>query len=227
MVATNWVQIMLLAMIALAILVILLLVIYLVDRLNVLERETQEAMRGLQKPAAPPGPYGGLSGKKLWDALSSGSPPEGIDAEQLDAIRERFRAVLIKHMSSVFEEGKADVNRGLSSPPKSTRMIQTLRGQVESWMPGPSINMLYQCGQDAAVSSPEQLAGIRATIDSVAMELHMTVGLDMQESVGQKLIPPVETPTLANEGGGDAVAAAQTPGSTATKAAAPSQQPAV
>lgn len=208
--ATNWIQIMLLAMIALAILVILLLVIYLVDRLNVLERETQEAMRGLQKPASPPGPFAGLSGKKLWDALAGGKPPEGIDPDQFDTMRDRFRAVLVKHIGSVFEEGKADVNRGLSSPPKSTRMINTLRGQVESWMPGPSVNMLYQCGQEAAVSAPEQLAGIRATVDSVAMELHMTVGLEMTGSVGQQLIPPVETPSLPNDANSGAVEAQQT-----------------
>ena len=208
---TNWVQIMLLALIALAILVILLLVIYLVDRLNVLERETQEAVRNLQKPAAPAGPFAGLSGKKLWDALAGGQPPSGIDADQLDAIRERFRAVLIKHIGSVFEEGKADVNRGLSSPPKSTRMIQTLRGQVESWMPGPSINMLYQCGQEAAVSEPDQLSGIRATIDSVAMELHMSVGLEMAGSVGQQLIPPMETPALGNDGSSATLTPSQAP----------------
>lgn len=200
MATTNWVQIMLLGLIALAIMVILLLVIYLVDRLNVLERETQEAVRNLQKPAAPAGPYAGLSGKKLWDVLAGGPPPDGVAADQVDAMRERFRAVLVKHMASVFEEGKADVNRGLSSPPKSTRMIQTLRGQVESWMPGPSINMLYQCGQDAALSEPEQLAGIRATIDSVATELHMSVGLEMTGSIGQQLIPPVDTPALGNDG---------------------------
>lgn len=205
MATTNWVQIMLLAMIALAILVILLLVIYLVDRLNVLERETQEAMRSMQKPAAPAGPYGGLSGKKLWDALASGTPPEGMDAEQLEAMRERFKAVLVKHISSVFDEGKADVNRGLSSPPKSTRMINSLRGQVESWLPGPSVNMLYQCGQEAAVAPPEQLDGIRATVDSVAMELHMTLGMDMSGSLAQKLMPPAEAaPALANESGAEA-----------------------
>jgi hypothetical protein len=219
--ATNWVQIMLLALIALAILVILLLVIYLVDRLNVLERETQEAMRTLQKPTAPAGPFGGLSGKKLWDALASGKPPEGMEADQLDSIRERFRAVLVKHIASIFEEGKADVNRGLSSPPKSTRMIQTLRGQVESWMPGPSVNMLYQCGQEAAVSSPEQLGGIRSTIDSVAMELHMTVGLDMNGSVGQQLIPPSETPALANDGSSATLEAGQAPPPTAAQPSAP------
>ena len=207
----NWVQIMLLGLIALAIMVILLLVIYLVDRLNVLERETQEAVRGLQKPAAPAGPFAGLSGKKLWDTLAGGPPPDGVDATQVDAIRDRFRAVLVKHMASVFEEGKADVNRGLSSPPKSTRMIQTLRGQVESWMPGPSINTLYQCGQDAALSEPEQLAGIRATIDSVATELHMTVGLDMTGSIGQQLVPPVETPALGNDGSSATLEPAQAP----------------
>ena len=221
MATTNWVQIMLLAMIALAILVILLLVIYLVDRLNVLERETQEAMRTLHKPAAPAGPFGGLSGKKLWDALASGKPPEGMEADQLDSIRERFRAVLVKHMGSVFEEGKADVNRGLSSPPKSTRMIQTLRGQVESWMPGPSVNMLYQCGQEAAVSTPEQLAGIRATIDSVAMELHMSVGLDMNGSVGQQLIPPVEAPALADDGSSASLEPGQAPAPVAAQPPAP------
>jgi hypothetical protein len=218
--ATNWVQIMLLALIALAILVILLLVIYLVDRLNVLERETQEAMRTLQKPTAPAGPFGGLSGKKLWDALVSGKPPEGLEADQLDSIRERFKVVLIKHMASIFEEGKADVNRGLSSPPKSTRMIQTLRGQVESWMPGPSVNMLYQCGQEAAVSSPEQLAGIRSTVDSVAKELHMTVGLEMNGSVGQQLIPPAEAPALANDGSYDTLEPGQAPPQTAAQPSA-------
>lgn len=199
MLTTNWVQIMLLGLIAVAIGVILLLVIYLVDRLNVLERETQEAVRNLQKPAAPAGPYGGLSGKKLWDVLASGQAPEGMDADQVEAIRERYRAVLVKHIASVFDEGKADVARGLSSPPKSTRMIQTLRGQVESWMPGPSVNMIYQCGQESAVSDHEQLSGIRSTLDSVALELHMSVGLELNGSMGQQLIPNQETPVLGHD----------------------------
>lgn len=223
----SWLQVLLLAMIALAILVILLLVIYLIDRMNVLERETHQAVETMRQPAAPAGPYAGLSGKKLWDAMS-GQPPEGLSSDVIDGVRERYTAVLLKHMASVFEEGRADVSRGLSSPPKSTRMVHTLRGQVESWLPGPAIQTLYQCGQEAMVSEPDQLAGIRQTLNAVSLELHTSCGLEVAGALGAQLLPPAEEAplALAGEGAPPAAPAQPSTGPVAAPGAKPAAKPA-
>jgi len=60
---------------------------------------------------------------------------------------------------------------GVSSPPKNTRPITTLRGNVESWLPMPQVNAIYQCGVDTHQKPPEQHAEIRMALDDACNQL--------------------------------------------------------
>jgi hypothetical protein len=113
-----------LAFIAIGLLLLLVLVIYLVDRVNSLEKDTKTAIENLsaasQSPVkVPVGPFAGMSAKKLWDAMT-GRPPEDVPVESLGDVRTRYETVLIKHIESIFVEGKRDGAMGVSSPDRKS-----------------------------------------------------------------------------------------------------------
>ena len=119
----------------------LLVVFFMLDRLNDLHRKA-----GL--PAGVPDSaeaFGGLSGKNLWDAMI-GVPSPGWSQKKLAELRPRYELVLQKHMELLFEDGKFDGKEGFSAPVRSDRMVTTLRGEVESWIPHEFASGLYNAG---------------------------------------------------------------------------------
>jgi hypothetical protein len=194
-----------LAFIAIGLLLLLVLVIYLVDRVNSLEKDTKTAIESLsaatQAPAkAPVGPFAGMSAKKLWDAMT-GRPPEDVPADSLGDVRTRYETVLIKHIESIFEEGKRDGAMGVSSPPKNTRQITTLRGNVESWLPMPQVNAIYQCGVDIHQKPPEQHAEVRMALDDACNQLFAKTQIEPKAAMSHSLMgPDPAAPALGGEG---------------------------
>lgn len=192
----------LLVLMAVSILVLVLLVIYLVDRFNGLERETQGVIRGLQDQASQAasasasaaksaGPYAGLSGQALWDAVS-GSPPEGLDDLALDGVRKRYRLLLGEHIGHIFNEGATDQRRGMDSPPKNVRTIRTPKTQVESWLPPEAVAEIYQCGQGHARNDAGELPSVRQRLDAVCSQLHEMAGLEVLQPTSNVLMPPAD-----------------------------------
>lgn len=189
-----------LAFIAIGLLLLLVLVIYLVDRVNSLEKDTKTAIENLSATAQSPtkvavGPFAGLSAKKLWDAMT-GRPPEDVPPDSLGDVRNRYETVLMKHIESIFEEGKRDGSMGVSSPPKNTRQITTLRGNVESWLPMPQVNAIYQCGVDAHQKPPELHAEVRLALDDACHQLFSKTQIEPKAPMSQTLMggdpaPPV------------------------------------
>jgi len=194
-----------LALIAIGLLVLLVVVIYLMDRMNSLEKDTKIAIDNLssstQAPAnVPAGPFAGMSAKKLWDAMS-GKPPEDVPADSLNDVRSRYELVLNKHIESIFDEGKRDGSMGVSSPPKNTRQINTLRGKVESWLPMPQVNAIYQCGVDTHQKSPEQHAEVRMALDDACNQLFTKTQIEPRVPMSTTLMgPDPSAPALDGEG---------------------------
>lgn len=180
-----------LALIAIGLLVILVLVIYLTDRVNSLERQTQDAVASIKERATSSfkGPFGGLSAKKLWDAMS-GLLPDGMDEQTAMDVRERYEAVLQKHIEAVFSEGVKDGERGLSGEPKNTRWVTTLRGQVESWLPQTQVNAIYKCGVDSVTAAPEQQAVVRQAFAEACRHLYDKAGVEPLVDLVSQLMPP-------------------------------------
>lgn len=181
----------LLLLMAVAIAVLVVLVIYLVDRFNGLERETKLVLQNLQQPqqAKPVGPYAGLSGKALWDAVT-GESEESLDELVLEGVRKRYRLLLGEHISFIFGEGVSDQSKGFDAVPSNTRMVRTPRNQVESWLPSGAVEAIYRCGQGYGRNEPEELPALRQQLDQVCAELQTLAGLEVLQPASSLLMPP-------------------------------------
>ena len=193
-----------LAFIAIGLLVVLVFIIYLIDRVNSIEKETRQFAQTLNDQKEPPalGPFAGLTSKKLWDAMT-GRVPEGLDPGVLVEVRERYELVLQKHIEAVFQEGVKDGQRGLSGEPKNTKLITTLRGPIEPWLPSAQVNTLYKCGLDSAQLPPEQLDAVRSALDEAGQTLYGKALINLVQPLSMTLMPTagaadaaVQTPTL-------------------------------
>ena len=177
--------------------------IFLQDRLNALERRTQEALQELAtakaQVAAKSGSKGaflGLSGKDLWDAIS-GTPPEGISADDVDDIRPRYAMILQNHIEGLFQEGAMDGKMGLKGEAKNTRVVSTLKSRVESWIPSAQAGAIYQCGIDSSSMSADDLARTRSALDEACKYLFERAGIEHHGLMSSALMPLPATPAGA------------------------------
>ncbi len=206
----------LLALMTLVILVLAALVLYLTDRFNMLERETHDLLRKLQDAQAKPtGPYAGLSGKALWDAVT-GLEVGALDELTLDGVRKRYRLLLADHIHWIFHEGVGDVAKGFDKVPGNSRTLRTPKAQVESWLPPEAVAEIYRCGQGYAVGDPEALPTLRERLDQACAQLHSQCALEPGQPASQLLMPP--RPEAAAAGEGPAAGALVTPATPRTPA---------
>jgi len=179
-----------LAFVAIGLLVVLVFIIYLIDRVNSIEKETRQFAQTLNDHKALPavGPFAGLNSKKLWDAMT-GRVPDGIDPGELVQVRERYAMVLQKHIEAVFQEGVKDGQSGLSGEPKNTKLITTLRGPIDSWLPTAQVNTIYKCGLDSTQLPPEQLDAVRSALDEAGQTLYVKALINLAQPLSMTLMP--------------------------------------
>jgi hypothetical protein len=187
-----------LALIALGLLVVVVLLIYLVGRLNQVEQQTRDAVAQMQSQPKPVmiGPFGGLSGKKLWDIMV-GKPLPDVTPEQVEAARENYPSVLHRHIVQTFEEGMADGKKGITGNPKNPRPVQTLRGKVDSWLPGNQLQTIYQCAQDVANGKAPDDPAIQQALEVACMELHDRAGVPADKDYVQVLLGGLDGATAS------------------------------
>jgi hypothetical protein len=178
------------ALMAIGLLLVLILIIYLIDRVNSIETETRKVVSTLSENAAKMAtPSMGLSGKKLWDAMT-GRSTEGLDAQALDDLRSRYPVILSKHAEALYKDGFKD--GVLGSPPgdpKNTKEIATAKGAVESWIPTAQANALYQCGLSASQTPEAEWGPIRASMDEAGEFLWSKAQLDATSPLSEWLMP--------------------------------------
>ena len=187
------------ALMAIGLLVLLVFIMYLLDRVNTLEKETRQFAQTLktQKEAAPTGPFAGLSSKKLWDAMT-GRVPDGFDARAVDELRSLYEMVLHKHVDAIFQEGVNDGRMGAMAEPKNTKLINTARGPVESWLPSAQVNTLYKCGLDSVQLPADQLETVRLALDEAGQTLYSKAMVNLAQPLSVSLMPRLgaEMPVL-------------------------------
>ena len=197
---TTFLQVIILVAIA----SIAILVVYLIDRVNTLQRYTRLLQNDLAEPDdASAGPFGGLTGERLWDAVS-GVPIDGWDKPSIDLVRNRYQLVLRKHVEELFLEGFQNAQAGVQAIPSSSRMIQTLRGVVESWIPIEHAIAIHQAGFDRAKAADDGLPAIRQALDSAVSTLFGVAGVKLPLPMSEHLVPFTEAERAA-----EAVASAQ------------------
>jgi hypothetical protein len=185
------------AMMAIGLMLVLILVIYLIDRVNSIESETRKVVSTLTENAAKMAtPSMGLTGKKLWDAMT-GRSTEGLDAQALDDLRSRYPVILSKHAEALFKDGFKDGVLGTPpADPKNTKEIATAKGTVESWIPTAQANALYQCGLSASQTPEAEWGPIRASMDEAGEFLWSKAQLDATSPLSEWLMPSTSDDTV-------------------------------
>jgi len=189
------------ALMAIGLMLVLILVIYLIDRVNSIESETRKVVSTLNENAAKMAtPSMGLSGKKLWDAMT-GRSTEGLDAQALDDLRSRYPVILSKHAEALYKDGFKDGVLGSPpSDPKNNREIVMAKGPVESWIPSAQANALYQCGLSASQTPEAEWGPIRASMDEAGEFLWSKAQLEATSPLSEWLMPSsssdTETPVV-------------------------------
>ena len=192
---TTFLQVIILVAIA----SIAILVIYLIDRVNTLQRYTRLLQNDLGETEDPSaGPFGGLGGERLWDAVS-GVPIEGWDKNSIDLVRNRYQLVLRKHVEELFLEGFQNAQAGIQAIPSSSRIVQTLRGPVESWVPIESAIAIHKAGLDRATSAEDGLPKIRKALDDAVGTLFALAGIKLPRPVSEHLIPLTDAEQAAQQ----------------------------
>ena len=188
---------------------LLLVVFFMLDRLNELHKHAD-----LQKtPHVPDDTFGGLTGKTLWDAMI-GIPLSGWDAKKLEPLKPRYEAVLQKHLELLFEDGKLDAREGFAMPVRCDRVVPTLRGEIESWIPHEYASGIYRAAQDLINLPPEEHEAVLARIDDIGEALYSATNLPPRHLLSKVLVPasrpteeetpvdgevPIEEDALSNE----------------------------
>lgn len=163
---------------------LLLVVFFMLDRLNELHKHAD-----LQKtPHKPDDTFGGLSGKELWDAMI-GVPLPGWDAKKLEPLKPRYEALLQKHLELLFEDGKLDAREGFAMPVRCDRLVPTLRGEIESWMPHEYASGIYRAAQDLVNLPPEDHEAVIARIDDIGDALYSATNLPPRHPLSRVLVP--------------------------------------
>ena len=187
---------------------VLLVVFFMLDRVNDLHKATNFGKGQVKKDQT----FGGLTGKNLWDAMI-GIPSPGWSQKKLAELRPRYELVLQKHMELLFEDGKFDGKEGFSAPVRSDRMVTTLRGEVESWIPHEFASGLYNAGFQLVATPDVEEEVIREQVDMLGEAIYIAAGLPPQP-LSKLLMPPPrperkkdeeEHPEDASEEGGEGV----------------------
>ena len=179
---------------------LLLVVFFMLDRLNELHKHAD-----LQKiPHKPDDSFGGLAGKELWDAMI-GIPLSGWDAKKLEPLKPRYEALLQKHLELLFEDGKLDAREGFSMPVRCDRVVPTLRGEIESWMPHEYASGIYRAAQDMITLPPEEHEAVLSRIDDIGDALYSATNLPPTHPLSKVLIPSSRPPEEETPADGEAL----------------------
>lgn len=169
---------------------LLLVVFFLLDRVNEIHNLNLKALpRPLVNGDAT---FGGLYGKNLWDAMC-GIPMPGWDAKKLDPLKQRYELVLQKHIEMLFEDGRVDGLDGLSSPVYCEKIVPTLRGEIQSWMPHEFAGAIYRAGFDRVTLPAEDHDEIRASLDATGESLFSATGVP-PNALSKFLMPVLDAP---------------------------------
>lgn len=126
----------------------------------------QAAESAVSHAELPDAAFGSLVGKRLWDGMT-GKPVDGVEPEQVTALRQRYEPVLVQHISELFMEGQGHAAHGGSKPPSNRRKILTPDGSVPSWIPQQHADSVYQAGYDSFAVTEKNLEALRKSFAEV------------------------------------------------------------
>lgn len=200
-----------LTMVGAVVLGLIIAVIYLNDRVNLLERQTQATSGTAAGGGGDDNTWHGLSGKRLWDAMTGKKGVTTLDDAALALLRQAYEVVLSKHIEALFVSGQADARRQQNNQPSSVKTVNSPRGQVQSWIPLNHANAIYRAGADSIKPDVFEVERARMALDEAAQVLFSQVGLPSAQLFSE-LLMPLDPPATAPAGGAAPTAGADAAG---------------
>ena len=166
---------------------VLLLIVYLIDRVNLIEKQTVDRAATELKNNNISGPFRGMEGEDLWNAMSHNRMPP-LEDSIIEEIKPRYEFILLKHVEKTFELGKEHALKKIESKPLNQISLPTLRGPVESWIPQNFCEEIYNAGFESININQVNIEEIRYKLDSSVVQLFDKVKINLTEPISNQLL---------------------------------------
>lgn len=191
-----------LTMVGAVLLGLIVVVVYLNDRVNELEKRSTPTFGGSGGGGGDDNTWHGLSGKRLWDAMTGKKGVTALDDAALSDLRQAYELVLAKHIESLFLSGQSDARKGQNVQPSSVKTVPSPRGQVQSWIPLNHANAIYRAGADSTKGDLFEVERARMSLDEAAQILYSQVNLPLAQLFSEVLMPLEPPPGAPGQGSG-------------------------
>jgi hypothetical protein len=166
---------------------VLLLIVYLIDRVNLIEKQTVDRAATELKNNNASGPFRGMEGEDLWNAMSHNRMPP-LEDSIIEEIKPRYEFILLKHVEKTFELGKDHALKNIETKPVNQITLPTLRGPVESWIPQNFCEEIYNAGFESINANQTNIEEIKYKLDSSVVQLFDKVKINLTEPISNQLL---------------------------------------
>jgi len=166
---------------------VLLLIVYLIDRVNLIEKQTVDRAATELKNNNASGPFRGMEGEDLWNAMSYNRMPP-LEDSIIEEIKPRYEFILLKHVEKTFELGKDHALKNIETKPVNQITLPTLRGPVESWIPQNFCEEIYNAGFESINANQTNIEEIKYKLDSSVVQLFDKVKINLTEPISNQLL---------------------------------------
>jgi hypothetical protein len=166
---------------------VLLLIVYLIDRVNLIEKQTVDRAATELKNNNTSGPFRGMEGEDLWNAMSYNRMPP-LEDSIIEEIKPRYEFILLKHVEKTFDLGKDHALKNIESKPLNQISLPTLRGPVESWIPQNFCEEIYNAGYESINANLTNIEEIKYKLDSSVVQLFEKVKINLTEPISNQLL---------------------------------------
>jgi len=130
-----------------------------------------------------------VSGKNLWDTIAEKNNPQNLSQSDIDMLRDKFRTMLEKHLREIFSKGLSDARNGTpKSLPKAEITYNTLRGEIQIWIPSQAHNTLYNSGFELINATDADVSRLESKLMETLYELFNTIKLAPPDSLIEELM---------------------------------------
>jgi len=130
-----------------------------------------------------------VSGKNLWDTIAEKNNPQNLSQSDIDMLRGKFRTMLEKHLREIFSKGLSDARNGTpKSLPKAEITYNTLRGEIQIWIPSQAHNTLYNSGFELINATDADVSRLESKLMETLYELFNTIKLAPPDSLIEELM---------------------------------------
>jgi len=172
------------------------LLLFLIDKVKKIEDVTQGLINLLNSESRQTSTakldsgFHNLNGRELWDVLCGGTG-EGAELPLADveSMRAKYRTLFEKQLKHLFSSGLQDAKAGKpKSLPKNQKTYNTLRGEVDVWLPVQQSSSLYNAGFEYANADADAARRVASNVQESIDYLHSALNMEVSPALLESLI---------------------------------------